>query len=133
MAFLSSDGRYLLDASPLQTVRKANVRQVKEGSVSLFLESVNKDGYKQSLAPTVYEPDPAIAARDMSDAQRAAAKFLIRDGAHRICGIAKLMADSTCTDYSETYRIQVRVVPVASNDLLCRHTTTSFHTSSYRV
>jgi hypothetical protein len=99
MAFTSSNGGYLLDISPLQTVRKANVRQVKEGSVSLFLESVNKDGYKQNLSPSVYEPDPAIAARDMSDAQRAAAKFHIRDGEHRTCGIAKLMADPTHTDY----------------------------------
>jgi DNA modification methylase len=120
MAASSCDSGYLLDISPLQTVRKANVRQVKEGSVSLFLESVNRDGYTRHLAPTVYEPDPAIAARDMSDAQRAAAKFHIRDGAHRICGIAKLMADPTRTDYPETYRIQVRVVPAASNDLQCR-------------
>jgi DNA modification methylase len=120
MASSSSEGGYLLEISPLQTFRKANVRQVKEGSVSLFLDSVNKEGYTRNAPPTVYEPDPAIAACDMSDAQRAAAKFHIRDGAHRICGIAKLMADPTREDYPDTYRIQVRVVPAASNDLECR-------------
>jgi hypothetical protein len=117
MAVSPSDGGYRLDIRPLKTVRKANVRQVKEGSVSLFLESVNRDGYTRHLAPTVYEPDPDIAARDMSDAQRAAAKFHIRDGAHRICGIAKLMADPTRTDYPDTYKIRVRVVLAASNVL----------------
>jgi hypothetical protein len=105
MAASSCDSGYLIEIGPLQAVRKANVRHVKEGSVSLFLEPVNRDGYTRHLAPTVYEPDPSIAARDMSDAQRAAAKFHIRDGAHRICGIVKLTADPTRTDYPETYRI----------------------------
>jgi hypothetical protein len=93
MAFPSSDGGYLLGISPLQSVRKANITHVMECSVSLFLESVNRDGYTRHLAPTVYEPCPVIAARYMSDAQRAVSKFHIRDGAKRICRIAKLMAD----------------------------------------
>lgn len=109
---------YLLLIDPRNTVRLTNVRQVKSGSVHLFLDGVREHGYSRTTAPTVYEPDPTIRAVDMSEEQRARAMFPIRDGAHRICGLALLMADPTETKYTDDYRVEVRVVPKPDLDLV---------------
>jgi hypothetical protein len=111
---------YLLMVDPRNTIRCANVRMVREHSVRYLMEILTKDGYFANQPPTVYEPDVNVRACDMSDTERATKLFRIRDGAHRLCALSKMMASRTDPKFPENFRVQVRVVPFNIDDLARR-------------
>jgi hypothetical protein len=68
----------------------------------------------------VYEPDSNIRACDMSETARASKLFRIRDGAHRLCELSRMMAERRDPKFTENFRVQVRVVPFNADDLARR-------------
>jgi hypothetical protein len=111
---------YLLWVDPRSIIRCAKVRMVREDSVRHLMRILTKDGYTANQPPTVYEPDPNVRACDMSEAERANKLFRIRDGAHRLCALSKMMADRKDPKFTEDFRVHVRVVPFNTDDLARR-------------
>jgi DNA modification methylase len=111
---------YLLWVDPRNTIRCANVRMVREDSVRYLIRILTKDGYFANQPPTVYEPDPNVRACDMSETERASKLFRIRDGAHRLCALSKMMVDGKDPKFTKDFRVHVRVVPFNTDDLTRR-------------
>jgi hypothetical protein len=108
---------YLLAVDPRSTLRCANVRMVREDSVRYLMRILTKNGYFENQPPTVYEQDPNIRACDVSETTRASKLFRIRDGAHRLCALSRMMAERRDPKFTENFRVQVRVVPFNPDDL----------------